>query len=133
MYVWLLELWVYVRIPCGRLKNPWRNDNSSLGIQSVALQTGSGGLWRAVVGIRERTTAPAPWFREGGEASVTLPCSEQVKCDPEGQQAANDVASRVRSEYVIRVAGTVRLRPSDMINKKMATGEVEVRDRQQEA
>ena len=26
VYVWLLEVWVCVKIPCGRLKNPWRND-----------------------------------------------------------------------------------------------------------
>ncbi|GJP31470.1 hypothetical protein CLOM_g12313 [Closterium sp. NIES-68] len=50
----------------------------------------------------------------------------QVKSDPEQHPEAHAAAQRVRMEYVVRVAGEVRRRPADMVNGKMATGEVEV-------
>ena len=37
-----------------------------------------------------------------------------------------DKASKLRSEYVVAVRGTVRSRGSDAINKEMATGEIEI-------
>ena len=49
----------------------------------------------------------------------------QVVADPtagEALQAAHDV----RNEHVVRVTGTVRLRPEGQANDKLATGEVEV-------
>ncbi|MFN2556234.1 MAG: aspartate--tRNA ligase [Nitriliruptorales bacterium] len=46
----------------------------------------------------------------------------QVVADPEGVPDAHSV----RSEYVVRVAGTVRRRPDGMENPQLATGEVEV-------
>jgi aspartyl-tRNA synthetase len=48
----------------------------------------------------------------------------QVVLDPASPGCAD--AHRLRSEYVIRVEGTVRRRPAGMINAKEATGEVEV-------
>jgi len=48
----------------------------------------------------------------------------QVVIDPEA--AGLDVAKRVRSEWVLRVAGEVRTRPAGTVNTEMATGEVEV-------
>ncbi len=40
--------------------------------------------------------------------------------------AAQDVASEVRSEYVVQVEGVVRQRPDDQVNPDWPTGEVEV-------
>jgi len=48
----------------------------------------------------------------------------QVVIDPEA--AGLDVAKRVRSEWVLRVAGEVRTRPAGTVNTEMPTGEVEV-------
>ncbi|MBK7890259.1 MAG: aspartate--tRNA ligase [Bdellovibrionales bacterium] len=48
----------------------------------------------------------------------------QIVLDP--SQAAMAPAKELRGEYVVAVQGTVRLRPSGMTNKKLATGEVEV-------
>jgi aspartyl-tRNA synthetase len=36
------------------------------------------------------------------------------------------VAERLRIEYVVAVEGTVRLRPKEVVNARMATGFVEV-------
>ncbi|CAI5512972.1 unnamed protein product, partial [Closterium sp. Naga37s-1] len=49
-----------------------------------------------------------------------------VKSDPEHHPEAHAAVQRVRMEYVVRVAGEVRRRPADMVNGKMATGEIEV-------
>ncbi|MBW3603437.1 MAG: aspartate--tRNA ligase [Actinobacteria bacterium] len=49
----------------------------------------------------------------------------QVVADPESN-AALQVAHDVRNEYVVAVHGTVRLRPSGMVNERLGTGEVEV-------
>lgn len=46
----------------------------------------------------------------------------QVKFDP----AVMPEADKLRSEWVIQVAGAVVARPADMVNEKMATGDVEV-------
>ena len=48
----------------------------------------------------------------------------QVVLDPASPGCAE--AHRLRSEYVIRVEGTVRPRPPGMVNPKEATGEIEV-------
>ena len=48
----------------------------------------------------------------------------QVVLDPAAEGCAE--ARRLRSEYVIRVEGTVRPRPEGTVNPNMATGEVEV-------
>jgi aspartyl-tRNA synthetase len=48
----------------------------------------------------------------------------QVVLDPGSPGCAE--AHRLRSEYVIRVEGTVRRRPEGMVNSKEATGEIEI-------
>jgi aspartyl-tRNA synthetase len=48
----------------------------------------------------------------------------QVVLDPGAPGCAE--AHRLRSEYVIRVEGTVRRRPEGMVNPKEATGEIEI-------
>ena len=48
----------------------------------------------------------------------------QVVVDPE--QAVGADVHRVRSEYVVRVEGTVRHRPEGTVNDTLPTGEVEV-------
>jgi len=48
----------------------------------------------------------------------------QVVLDPGSPGCAE--AHRLRSEYVIRVEGTVRRRPEGMVNPKEPTGEIEV-------
>jgi len=52
----------------------------------------------------------------------------QIVFDPAiaESKAAHEVASRLRSEFVIWVKGTVRKRPEGMTNSKLSTGEVEV-------
>lgn len=49
----------------------------------------------------------------------------QVVYEPELSDVFK-VAEKLRHEYVIRVTGTVRQRPSGMINDKMKTGQIEV-------
>ena len=49
----------------------------------------------------------------------------QVVADPT-QGAALEAAHDLRNEYVVRVTGTVRVRPEGMVNPSLATGEVEV-------
>jgi aspartyl-tRNA synthetase len=49
----------------------------------------------------------------------------QVVADPEAGEAL-EAAHRVRSEWVIRVTGTVRVRPEGMRNERLDTGEVEL-------
>ena len=51
----------------------------------------------------------------------------QVLFDPTDNQAAWDIAQSVRGECVIQIEGKVAARPDDMINPKLATGEVEIR------
>jgi len=50
----------------------------------------------------------------------------QVVCNPDESQKAHATAVRARSEYVLRVVGTVRARPEEGINPNLPTGEVEV-------
>ena len=50
----------------------------------------------------------------------------QVVANPENAPEAHALAERVRSEWVIQVEGTVRLRPEGMINPELPTGEIEV-------
>jgi aspartyl-tRNA synthetase len=49
----------------------------------------------------------------------------QVVCHPDRQEAFR-VAERVRSEFVLRVTGTVRRRPAGTVNAELPTGEVEL-------
>ncbi len=49
----------------------------------------------------------------------------QVVADPEAS-AALEAAHRVRPEWVVRVTGTVRVRPEGMVNERLATGSVEL-------
>lgn len=49
----------------------------------------------------------------------------QVVVDPE-QEEAFQTAERVRSEYVVEIAGEVRLRPEGQCSSRLATGDVEV-------
>jgi aspartyl-tRNA synthetase len=50
----------------------------------------------------------------------------QIKFDPEIDKTAWQEADRLRSEWVIQVTGEVLARPVDMLNSKMATGEIEI-------
>ncbi|MFO3796090.1 MAG: aspartate--tRNA ligase [Anaerolineales bacterium] len=50
----------------------------------------------------------------------------QIVSDPQNYPQAAQELERVRSEWVIQVRGRVRRRPSEQINPKMATGEIEV-------
>jgi len=50
----------------------------------------------------------------------------QVVFNPEANTLSHQEAQRIRSEYVICVKGWVELRPPDMINPNLATGEIEV-------
>lgn len=50
----------------------------------------------------------------------------QVVVHPQDAPEALEVASNVRSESVVRVRGTVRVRPEGTANPQLATGEVEV-------
>jgi len=50
----------------------------------------------------------------------------QVVFNPELAAACHELASELRSEYVIRVTGRVALRPAGTENPKLPTGEIEV-------
>jgi aspartyl-tRNA synthetase len=50
----------------------------------------------------------------------------QIVTDPNDSLEAHKKADEVRSEFVVRVTGKVRLRPDGMRNPKMKTGEIEV-------
>jgi len=50
----------------------------------------------------------------------------QVVFHPEDAAAAHAIAQDLRGEWVVRVTGLVRARPSGMVNAALATGEVEV-------
>src|SRR5438477_12488599 len=49
----------------------------------------------------------------------------QVVCHPEAVALFAD-AEKLRNEFVVRVAGTVRARPAGTVNAQLATGEVEI-------
>ncbi|MFA9429223.1 aspartate--tRNA ligase [Egicoccus sp. AB-alg2] len=49
----------------------------------------------------------------------------QVVADPEASEAL-EAAHRVRTEWVVKVTGTVRERPEGMRNQRLATGDVEL-------
>ena len=50
----------------------------------------------------------------------------QLKFDPSIDKKAYQKADKLRSEWVIKVAGKVLARPQDMINPKLTTGAVEI-------
>ena len=51
----------------------------------------------------------------------------QIVANPEMNKQATQALDKVRSEFVIQIKGEVMARPDEMINKKLATGEVEVK------
>jgi aspartyl-tRNA synthetase len=50
----------------------------------------------------------------------------QINFDPENNKKIWEEAYKLRGEWVIRIKGEVEERPKDMVNKKLATGEIEV-------
>ena len=50
----------------------------------------------------------------------------QIVLEPQYNNEAAEKGKDVRSEYVLSVTGTVRMRPDGMINRSMPTGEIEV-------
>ena len=50
----------------------------------------------------------------------------QVVIDPEAAEALKAVAEGLKYEYVVAVEGTVRSRPTQMVNSDMPTGEIEI-------
>ncbi len=50
----------------------------------------------------------------------------QVTFDPAGNAEAHKVADELRSEWVVTVTGKVTARPEEMVNDKLATGEIEI-------
>lgn len=50
----------------------------------------------------------------------------QVVFNPETSKQCHQVASEMRSEYVVRVSGEVALRPPGTENPKLATGDIEI-------
>jgi len=51
----------------------------------------------------------------------------QVVFDPDAGNDVVELASKLRSEFVIKVVGKIRKRPEGQSNKKISTGEIEVR------
>lgn len=91
---------------------------------------GAGALRAADVGSE---VALAGWVAKrrdhGGVVFVDLRDATgvvQVVLNPEDVPASETDLRGIRSEYCIKVAGAVRLRPADMANPDMPTGEVEV-------
>jgi aspartyl-tRNA synthetase len=50
----------------------------------------------------------------------------QIKFDPEINKESWSEGDKLRSEWVVKVEGKVLARPDDMVNPKLATGEIEV-------
>lgn len=50
----------------------------------------------------------------------------QLTFGPQQNPTAFDLASSLRSEFVISIAGKVAKRPPEMVNKNLATGEIEI-------
>jgi len=50
----------------------------------------------------------------------------QLVADPETSPEAHHTLGQVRSEWVIKIEGTVRERPAEMVNPNLDTGEIEV-------
>lgn len=50
----------------------------------------------------------------------------QITFDPKVSKKSWEIADKVRNEYVIKIEGKVILRPDDMINPKLSTGEIEI-------
>jgi len=50
----------------------------------------------------------------------------QLTFDPDISAAALAEADKLRHEWVIKIKGKVALRPEDMVNKKLKTGEIEI-------
>ncbi len=90
-----------------------------------------GELRRDSVGQRVRLSGWVESVRDhGGVIFVDLRDRygvTQVIFDPEDSRETWDKAQRLRSQYVIAVAGVVERRPPEMENPKLATGEIEVR------
>ena len=51
----------------------------------------------------------------------------QVIFDPRDSREAWDLSQTTRGEYVIQIEGVVEPRPADMVNPKLATGDIEIR------
>lgn len=49
----------------------------------------------------------------------------QVVCDPDNV-AAFQIAEKIRNEFVLKIAGTVRHRPAGTVNSNLVSGEIEV-------
>jgi len=50
----------------------------------------------------------------------------QLVADPETSPEAHQTLGQVRSEWVIKIEGSVRTRPAEMVNPNLETGEIEV-------
>ncbi len=50
----------------------------------------------------------------------------QITFDPKFSKGSWEIADKIRNEYVIKIEGKVILRPAEMINPKLKTGEVEI-------
>lgn len=89
-----------------------------------------GGLSKDHVGQKVTLTGWVDSRRDlGGLIFINLRDREgvtQVFLDPDSGEQLMETGSQIRDEWVVTVAGLVRARPADMINKKMSTGEVEV-------
>ncbi|MFW5933196.1 MAG: aspartate--tRNA ligase [Actinomycetota bacterium] len=95
-----------------------------------ALRTHGAGTLRAE--HADQTITIAGWVDtrrdHGGVAFLDLRDRSglvQVVADPEASEAL-EAAHRVRPEWVLRVTGTVRLRPEGMRNQRLDTGDVEL-------
>jgi aspartyl-tRNA synthetase len=95
-----------------------------------ALRTHAAGDLRA--DHADETVSVAGWVDtrrdHGGVAFLDLRDRSgivQVVADPEAGEALA-AAHRVRTEWVVRVTGTVRMRPEGMRNDRLATGDVEL-------
>ena len=50
----------------------------------------------------------------------------QIVSDPKHNSSSYETAERLRNEYVIKIIGKVSCRPSESLNSKMKTGEIEI-------
>ncbi len=119
-------------VPSDELLFPGRADGGDFGHSTVLRTHTCGELRREHVG---QTVTLCGWvhsYRDHGENLVFVDLRDrygktQVVFNTEEDSRIDALARRLRREDVIRITGEVRYRGDDLVNPRLATGDIEVR------